>query len=230
MAREVNNFTVLDSAYGPFVVNRHATAQADALLKTGRTHIEPELQKILAIARTLPMQAMAIDAGANIGLVAIPLAHTLQGSGGTVLAFEAQRMLCYALCGTAALNDLDNLRVFNQGLGATTGFANVPHLDYGVAQDFGALSLVGNDPAAPGEHVLIAHIDGLDLPRLDFLKIDVEGMELEVLKGADEMIRSHKPWCWIKHHKVGIDAVKAVFAGLPYRFFRMNDSTCCARP
>jgi FkbM family methyltransferase len=230
MTGQINNFTVLESAYGRFVVNRHAAAQAEALLKTGRTHFEPELQRILAIARTLPGQAMALEAGANIGMVAVPLAHTLQGSGGTVIAFEAQRMLCYAMCGTAALNDLDNLQVFNQALGAATSWLNVPRQDYGAAQDFGALSLVGGDPAAPGEHVLLSHIDGLDLPRLDFLKVDVQGMELEVLKGGDAAIRAHQPWCWIACRKVGMEPVKAAFAGLSYRFFRMNDSDLLCAP
>lgn len=230
MTGEVNNFTVLESVYGRFVVNRHAVAQADALVKTGRTHFEPELQKILAIVRTLPREAIAVDAGANIGMVAVPLAHTLHGSGGTVLAFEAQRMLAYAMCGTAALNDLDNLHVYQQALGAETGWVNVPRPNYGVAQDFGLLSLVGSDPEAPGEHVRTTTIDALDLPRLDFLKIDVEGMELDVLKGGDSAIRAHQPWCWIEYWKVGMEPIKAAFAGLPYRFFRMNELDLLCAP
>lgn len=230
MPRDINNFTVIESVYGRFVVNRHSAYQADALIKTGRTHIEPELKHILAIARTLPKDAVVVDAGANIGLVAVPLALTLQGSGGTVLAYEPQRMLYYALCGTAALNDLDNLFAYNQAVGASTGWITVPAQDYGAAKDFGMVSLAEGNPDAAGDHVPVATIDGLTLPRLDFLKIDVEGMELDVLKGGDATIRAHQPWCWIKYWKVGTEPIKAAFAGLSYRFYRMNDLDLLCAP
>jgi FkbM family methyltransferase len=221
MAADAGNFTVVDSVYGRFVINRHAVAQADALINTGRTHFEEEVQKLIAIARTLPKDAFVLDAGANIGLVAVPLAQALRGSA-TVLAFEVQRMLYYSLCGTAALNELDNLYLFNQAVGAEPGWVTVPRPDYGVKQDFGLLSLVGNDPDAPGDQLQVATIDSLALPRLDLLKIDVEGMELDVLRGGAETIRAHLPWCWVECWKVGIEPIKAQFAGLPYRFFKIS--------
>lgn len=231
MTGETHNFTVLETEYGRFVVNRHSAGMTGTLLKSGRQHTEQKLQQVLAIARTLPRQAMAIDAGAHIGLVSVPLAHALRGSGGTVIAFEPQRMLTYAMCGTAALNDLDNLQVYNQALGKGTGFVGVPREDYGSVRDFSKLSLVGLGPDSPGEDVMVSHIDGLHLPRLDFLKISVEGMELDVLQGADAVIRAHQPWCLVEYSKAGIESIKAAFAGLGYRFFRMNDlDLLCAPP
>ena len=74
---DVNNFTVLESIYGRFVVNRRDKFQAEALVRTGRPHIQDELEIILTIADTLPNGAFAVDAGANVGLVAIPLAQRL---------------------------------------------------------------------------------------------------------------------------------------------------------
>jgi hypothetical protein len=43
MKHKVNNFAVLESVYGRFVVNRHCAYQAETLIKTGYPHIEPEL-------------------------------------------------------------------------------------------------------------------------------------------------------------------------------------------
>jgi FkbM family methyltransferase len=230
MPGENSPFTVVESAYGRFVINRHALHQADALIKTGRTHMESDLQQILAIVRSLPKDAIAIDAGANIGVVAVPMAQALKSGGGGVIAYEPQRMLFYALCGTAALNDLRNLYAYNQAVGAKNDWITVPDLDYGAAQDFGQLSLVGGDPSAPGDRVPVATIDGLELPRLDFLKIDVEGMELDVLKGGEQTLRAHQPWCWIEYWKVGIEPIKAAFAGLRYRFFKMNELDLLCAP
>jgi hypothetical protein len=54
------------------------------------------------------------------------------------------------------------------------------------------VSLVGQDRENPGKTVLVCSIDGLGLPRLDFLKIDVEGMEADVPAEARTM-RARSP-------------------------------------
>jgi FkbM family methyltransferase len=223
----VRNFTVLESIYGDFVINRHCSFQADHLVKTGIPHIQPELNNILAIVNTLPPQCVVVDAGANAGLVAVPIAQTIRPRGGIVYAFEVQRMMFYALCGTVVLNDLDNLFVYQTGLGAARGSFTAPVPNYGMPQDFGLFSLTDGNQAlavAPDrkETVDVVPVDELKLPRLDFLKIDVEGMEIQVLAGARQTLANFRPWCWIEYWKVKIDDIKAQFAGLPYRFHIMD--------
>jgi FkbM family methyltransferase len=226
---EVNNFTVIESIYGRFVVNRHCKFQAEALIKTGKPHIQSELDVLLGIVDTLPNGAFAVDAGANIGLVAIPLAERLKPRGGTVLAFEVQRMIYYALCAGAALNDLDNLFTFHQGLGAASRVEHMATPDYGTPQDFGMFSLL-NQPASRNEAVQIVTLDELGLPRLDFLKIDVEGMEMEVLAGAKGMIARHRPWCWVEYWMVGAETIAGAFAGLGYECFVMDPLNLLCAP
>jgi FkbM family methyltransferase len=132
------------------------------------------------------------------------------------------QMMFYALCGSAALNDLGNLHAHHMGLGASVCRVNAPLPDYGKPQDFGLYSL--QTPAIDNrcEEVGITTIDSLDLARLDFLKIDVEGMELEVLRGAEHAIQDFGPWCWVEYWKVGVDAIKAGFSSGSYRFFAMD--------
>ena len=226
---DVNNFTVIESVYGRFVVNRHCKFQAEALIKTGKPHIQGELDILLAIADTLPDRAFVVDAGANIGLVAIPLAGRLKPRGGTVLAFEVQRMIYYALCAGAALNDLDNLFTFHQGLGAHSRIERIAAADYGKAQDFGMYSLL-NQPAERNEAVQVTPLDELGLPRLDFLKIDVEGMEMEVLAGARGLIGGHRPWCWVEYWMVGAETIAGAFAGLGYDCYVMDPLNLLCAP
>jgi FkbM family methyltransferase len=218
----VNNFTVIDSVYGKFVVNRHCSYQAEAMIKTGYPHIEPELAKILSIVRSLSEGSVVVDAGANIGLVSIPVAREIKARGGIVHAFEVQRMMFYALCGSAALNDLSNLYVHNMALGASDGKVSAGQPDYGLPQDFGLYSLTNPIESTSREDIMVAAIDDLDLPRLDFLKIDVEGMEPEVLRGARDAIRDFAPWCWVEYWRVDINEIKANFKGEDYRFFPMD--------
>jgi len=221
MRQTINHFTMLESVYGKYILNRHCAYQADYLVKTGYPHIEQELTKILTIVNTLPEGCVVVDAGANIGLVSIPVAQEIKARGGVVHAFEVQRMMFYALCGSAALNDLNNLYVHHQALGSAPGWVSAGQPDYGVAQDFGLYSLTAPASGAQ-EEVALTAIDELDLPGLDFLKIDVEGMEPDVLRGARRAIHEFRPWCWVEYWKVDIHAIKAAFAGQDYRFFPMD--------
>ena len=232
MPGAVNNFTVIESVYGRFVVNRHCAFQAEYLIKTGLPHIESELRNLLAVVKSLPANCVVVDAGANIGLVSVPVAHAIKASGGVVHAFEVQRMMFYALCGAVALNDLTNLYAHHRGVGATSAWLKVPTVDYGQPQDFGALSLTGQDAigAATAEMVEIVPLDALSLPRLDFLKIDVEGMEIDVLKGARRLLTSFEPWCWIEYWITGAETIKHEFHGLDYEFFLMDKLNMLCAP
>jgi len=227
---QVNNFTVLESVYGRFIVNRHCAFQAESLVKTGHPHIQHELNNILALALNLPEHSVTIDAGANIGLVCVPVAQTVKAKGGTVHAFEIQRPLFYALCGTAALNDLLNLHVHQMGLGAAPSVLSLAAIDYGVAQDFGVVSLVRQSTGGEREAVTITTIDALQLPRIDLLKVDVEGMEVDVLRGGRQMIETFQPWAWVEHWISGIEAIKEQFVGLDYKFYRMDDLNMVCAP
>jgi FkbM family methyltransferase len=230
MRQTINNFTVLESIYGKFLVNRHCAYQADALIKTGTPHIEPELAKILAIVRVLPDHCVILDAGANIGLVSIPIAQDIKPRGGVVHAFEVQRMMFYALCGSAALNDLTNLHIHNQALGAAPGRIRAAQPDYSQAQDFGLYSLLDPATRPDQETIDLVTIDSLNLPRLDLLKIDVEGMEPAVLGGAKHSIETFQPWCWVEYWKLDFPIIKSSFAGQNYRFFPMDSLNLLCAP
>jgi FkbM family methyltransferase len=217
---KVSDFVVLESVYGKFIINRHCNLQAEALIKTGRPHIQAELDNMFLIIDQIPTDGVVVDAGANAGLVCVPVAQRLKEKGGKVHAFEPQQILYYALCGTVALNSLDNLTVYNMGLGNGNTMMTVPQVDYSVDQDFGTVSLLPEGER--GEEIAVTNLDSLGLNRLDFLKIDVEGMEIDVLQGAKELIRAHQPWCWIEYWITGVQPIMAEFAELDYTFYKID--------
>lgn len=221
----VDNFVVLDSVYGQFIVARTCLFQAEALVKTGRTHIESELNNIFAIIDTLPADAVIVDGGANIGFFTVPVAHRTKGRDTRIVSFEPQRQLFQALSGSLALNGYDHVYLHNCGLGAEPGIAQLPAVDYSVAQDFGTVALsdattVEEDGWMNDRVVDITSIDAMALPRLDFFKLDVEGYEITALIGALDTIKRHRPWIWVEYFITGVDPIKQALNSVDnYEFF-----------
>jgi len=141
--------------------------------------------------------SMVLDVGANIG------AHTLffaaaVAPGGTVIAYEPQRIMHQMLCANLALNGITNVRALPAGAGRERGIANVPVLDYAAANNFGGISL---EMGGPSESVDIIPVDTLGLARCDFMKIDVEGMEGDVLAGATATISRFRPVLYVENDR-----------------------------
>lgn len=233
---KVDNFLVLDSVYGKFIVPRTCLFQAEALVKTGRTHIEDELKNIFAIIGTLPDDAVIIDGGCNAGFFSIPVAHLTQGRNMRIISFEPQRQLFQAVGGALALNGYRNVFLHNIGLGKRPGRAELPAIDYSVAQDFGTVQIaeqntVVEDSWMTDREVEITCIDSMDLPRLDFFKLDVEGYEVPALEGALNTIEKHRPWIWVEYFITGAETIKAALGDIDdYEFFIVDYQNMLCAP
>jgi FkbM family methyltransferase len=142
--------------------------------------------------RSLIIPGMTVlDIGASIGAFSLVFGK-LVGPFGVVMAFEPQRMSYYNLCANILLNDLTNVMCMQFAVSNETGSINVPELDPRSPNNFGALSLNGNRQPS-GHSVKMVKIDDFNLPRCDFIKVDVEGMEIEALLGSNETIKRCRP-------------------------------------
>lgn len=140
---------------------------------------------------------LVFDIGANIGAHTVALAN-LVGPRGVVLAFEPVRFLYHMLCGNLALNGLTNVRAYQCGVGANSREMNVPAIDFTQPDTYGGVALSNK---AAGEPVSIISIDeSVRVPACHFMKIDVEGMELDVLRGAHRLITRMKPVLYVEHN------------------------------
>lgn len=138
--------------------------------------------------------AVLIEVGANAGYLTVPLARMV-GAGGRVVAFEPQPAIHRLLCANVALNGLPRVDCVHAAVGARQGTIDVPVIDLAQAGNFGAVSLVDPARGAATARVPLARLDDAcgELERLDAIKIDVEGMELDVLKGAQGLIERFRP-------------------------------------
>jgi FkbM family methyltransferase len=138
-----------------------------------------------------------LDVGANIGVHTLDFASAV-GPSGAVIAFEPQGFLHQILRTNVLLNELVNVQALHGGLGRERGQAWIPAIDYNAAGNFGGIPL---QKEIGGERVTIAALDSFGLARCDFLKVDVEGMEEDVIAGAAKTIGKFKPILYLENDR-----------------------------
>ncbi len=139
-----------------------------------------------------------VDVGANLGFVTAMLA-SLVGNAGTVIALEPSPSTYRKLVKTVAANDLSQVLPLNIGAGEKR--ATLELVD--VSRESGNRTLVPNAPhaAARSERVDVIPLD--ELPelrdrRVALLKIDTEGFEAQVLRGAQALLTRDKPVIYVE--------------------------------
>jgi len=139
---------------------------------------------------------VAIDVGAHIGSMTIPMAKKV-GREGVVVAYEPQRTMNQLLGGNAQLNGLTNVFSLHAAAGEFPGEIIVPYLNYEEEANYGALAL---GEYTTGEAVPLSSVDALEVNKCKVIKVSAEGMELDVLRGAESTIRRLMPFIYADAH------------------------------
>lgn len=184
---------LLECRHGRMLFNRHDIYVGRSLLTYGEFS---ELESVV-LRQLVQSGDVVVEIGANIGAHTVALAKAA-GPSGQVIAVEPQRIVHQLLCANVALNDLVNVRCLHAAAGAAPGEIRVPHIDYARDNNFGGLAL---GAYRDGEAVPVVTLDGLALSKVRVLKIDVEGMEIEVLRGALQTIRRDGPAIYIENDR-----------------------------
>lgn len=160
------------------------------LLSTGT--YEDEINKLIRIS--LKQGNTALDIGGNIGLQSIRMAQCV-GDGGHVYAFEPLNYLQQKFSKNVALNRLNNITLLPYALSDKEETLNYQVNENSWNQ--GTFSLNNREQGATAQQVTIKMADNLpevqNLPRLDLIKIDVEGYEYHVLLGLGNTLQKHRP-------------------------------------
>jgi FkbM family methyltransferase len=144
-----------------------------------------------------------LDIGAHYGYTALALAD-LVGPSGLVVAFEPVVASAGCIGITRELNTLSHLRIAPFALAAKPGIST---FDLPVYRGMADSTLRQGDWV---EHLLVTSFDHiwpvLSLPgeRVHGVKIDVQGMEIEVLRGMRQMLERDHPKLVVEFH-TGVD-------------------------
>jgi FkbM family methyltransferase len=141
----------------------------------------------------------------------------------SVIPIEPLQRAATAIRALVAENELTNvdLSLVEQAVGATEGrLSGIPSVTAGL----GATHFVPD----PGGEVAVAPLDNLPLGKVDFIKIDAEGMEMQVLAGAARLIAAQHPILYIEVVDEGVLEFMAWVDGNQYRVEKLfPDKTHC---
>lgn len=187
------------------------------LAKDGEPYEHSMLQ---AMKAQLAADDLVLDVGANIGNHSLYLAKV---AGCRVIAFEPNAELCEPFLQSIGLNALENhITLQRTGVGEAVGkahFANyLPH-------NLGGQSLTVDD--SEKSEIPIISLDSLNLKvKVRAIKVDVEGMELAVLKGSRELIARDMPILFVEAQtEADFEALQSVVVELGYVYWDTFNAT-----
>ena len=143
-----------------------------------------------------------IDIGAHFGIFTISALRKV-GPSGRVISFEPCAATRSVLFKTLALNGFDGIpEVRNEAVSNVTGQSSF--FSSTIPGD-AANSLIGNAEHQTKSVVRTVRLDDIHFPRVDAIKIDAEGAELQILEGSRALITRHRPAVLLSVHPLQID-------------------------
>jgi len=202
--------------YGELRIDTVADEKMSAVFERGGYHQKDTVELLSAFVTP---ESIFVDGGAHIGTIAIPLSRLV----GRTIAYEADAHTCAILRQNVEYNGV-SVDVREKGLGAQAGR--------------GEMRSVRERNA--GAHTLTVGTGGVEVVTLDeeletfdVLKLDVEGMELSVLRGSERIIRETRPAILfevnisqLRSHKASLPALSSFFRATKYRLYlplRLNN-------
>lgn len=143
-------------------------------------------------------KGVVYDCGANVGGHALWMAR----QSDWLVAFEPQPFLYDCLCGNFALGGVQNKTLLNCAVSDCDGTVSMPAFHYRTANHYAGLSM--DNEICEGHPTVQARkvrMDSLGLPAPDFVMLDVEGWELEALRGMEGLLSQKKPVLCVEYDK-----------------------------
>ena len=178
--------TTLHCRYGEFSV----PDQNDLIFNALREYGEWAQEELDMLSRFVRPGDTVLDIGAFIGTHARAFSQMV-GAQGIVHAFEPNERIYRELFKNAQLAPYSNIKTYQVALGARkqTQFL----LQGDLLGNLGASQVLEDDRDASTTVIEQESLENLGLPRIDFIKIDVESMEYDVVVGGIRAIRQHAP-------------------------------------
>jgi len=215
---------IVNSVNGPMIVNENDQYIGQSIRQLG-AWAQDDIDLIASFCDIIldnKPKIVLYDVGANIGTHSIALAKKY-GNRISIRSFEAQRQIYYMLCGNVAINGLDNVICEYAAVSNVADtIISIQLPDYNTVNNFGGVELLkpeysdNQNMTKPNmEFIKTTTLDSYN-DSVDFIKMDVEGMEHLALEGARQILAKHRPVCFVEIMKTDQTCVKQIFKELNY--------------
>ena len=236
---------VINTKHGLFFISNPNETIQKHLISNGEFeyHLVSFTKSVLNIK-----PGVVIDVGANIGTFSIPLAMHYPNC--EFIAFEPQRTIYHHLVSNVFINQLSNITL-NRNAISDCGQKQLRVPFFDSSENYtGSVSLDQNviakrssikGVAEPGSYaknydvVNVMKLDEVITSNVSVIKIDVEGMELSVLKSARRMLENNSPIILLETWDLPefIQENRAIYnflLSIGYEIFKVgNDSIACKK-
>lgn len=171
---------------GLLMFNKNDSHVGRSLLKYG----DYSVGECALFDRLLKPHHVVVEAGAHIGALTVVMARR----AAKVYAFEPQHLPFQMLCANLALRECRNVWAYRAPVGIKNDVVWAPDIAPDSPHNSGGVILSRED----GDELMDTYaLDSLPVA-FDFLKADVEGMELDVLRGGEKSIERNRPTLYLE--------------------------------
>lgn len=193
----MNNFTILKNKYGRYAVGEKIHNPSCPVIRSLSQEKVWESKTIEFIIENINNESM-IHAGTYFGDMLPAFGKSTKSK---IFAFEANPFSAESAKGTIQLNNLNNIVFYEMGLGSSISKENLIY-QYQEGQSLGGGSRFEIKNAKESRYTLdtnikteidIITIDSIINEKISIIQLDIEGFEMEALKGGIETIKRYKP-------------------------------------
>lgn len=209
-------YELISSKHGTMLVNSNDLYLGRAIICYGEC-AEYEIDFLYQFLSVQP--GVVVEVGTNIGTHTIAFAKALKLMSREMVVFEPQPFVFQNMCANLALNGISNVRAWPWACGLENSNVYFPKQNYFDVGNFGGVSMSTTDLSDCISVPCVRLDDILGTEQVSFIKIDAEGFELMVLRGAQSLIDTSRPilyvendrqdkcaelieWLWSKNYKL----------------------------
>ena len=229
MREDNKNLKTINTQFGKIVININDQFIGKSFLNQkywGLQDIDI-ISKIIEFKCKKKNKIVFYDVGANIGTHSIALSNIFKNKI-VIRAFEAQSNIYEMFNQSIKINNLNNIELYHNAVSDKNDeIIRIDLPDYSKQNNFGGLELLkpfqNSDNAQMQKSGIFEEIKSIKLDifneEVDFIKIDVEGMENLVLKGSKNLIVNHRPFLFMELLKSKLEDVTEFFKDKDYNIY-----------
>ena len=230
MKDDDKNLKTVETQFGKIIININDKFIGKSFLNQkywGLQDIEV-ISKLIEFKCKKKNKIVFYDVGANIGTHSIALSNIFKNKI-VIRAFEAQSNIYEMFNQSIRINNLNNIELYHNAVSDKNNeIIKIDLPDYSKHNNFGGLELFkpfqNSDNVQMQKSGIFEDVKTIKLDifneEVDFIKIDVEGMENLVLKGSKNLIVNHRPFIFMELFKSKLEDVTEFFKDKDYNIYK----------